>query len=281
MGAQGLFGPDTMTWRINREGVLLLGGGRALILQVAHPLVAAGVSQHSNYREDPWGRLYRTLDVTTEIVFGSSGQSQAAAERLWNRHGLVKGQSEEDGGRFPAGTPYRAHDPELLMWVHATLVDSSLLVYDRYVRRLSRRERERYYDEQKLLGERFGIPLDHQPRTLSDFERLFARTVESELAVTDTLRDVTDVVLRPALPLAVRPLGYPLFQALNLATVGMLPPRLREELGLPWGPGRERMLGASHALLRNLLPLVPAVAREFPRARSADRRLRRGEPLAA
>jgi len=280
MGAAGLFGPHTMTWRVNREGVLLLGGGRALIMQVAHPLVAAGVSQHSNYREDPWGRLYRTIDVTTEIVFGSSEESEAAAGRLWNRHGMVKGETHENGGRYAAGTPYHAHDPDLLMWVHATLVDSSMLVYDRYVHRLSRPERERYYDEQRLLAERFGVPLERQPATLAEFERYLDTVVHDELAVTDTLRDVTDAVLNPVLPWAARPLGLPVFGALNLATIGMLPPKLRADLGLSWGPGRERLLGASHALLRNLLPLVPGPARQFPRARSAQRRLRR-EPVAA
>ena len=81
MSDRGLFGPDSLTWRVNREGALLLGGGRALLLQVAHPLVAAGVSQHSNYREDPFGRLYRTLDTVTTIVFGSASDAKAVAAR--------------------------------------------------------------------------------------------------------------------------------------------------------------------------------------------------------
>src|ERR671933_953853 len=99
MGDAGLFGPGTMTWKINREGVLLLGGGRALILQVAHPLVAAGVAEFSNYREDPWGRLYRTLDLTTKIVFGSMQTAHEAAQRIQNVHKRVHGETTEDGGR--------------------------------------------------------------------------------------------------------------------------------------------------------------------------------------
>ena len=152
MGAAGLFGPGTMTWRINREGVLLLGGGRALILQVAHPLVAAGVAEFSDYREDPWGRLYRTLDTTTAIVFGDSQTSAEASARLERVHDRVRGTTGEAGGRFPAGTAYEANDPDLLMWVFATLVDTSILVYDRYVRPLSIDERCSYYEEQKRLG---------------------------------------------------------------------------------------------------------------------------------
>src|SRR5881392_748435 len=151
----GLFGPGSMTWMVNKEGVLLFGGGTALILQVAHPLVAAGVSQHSDYREDPWGRLYRTLDVVTKITFGSTRTSDQAADHLREVHKRVRGVAMEDGGRHPAGTRYFALDPELLMWVHATLVHTSLVVYQRYVRGLTIAEQQRYYEEQKLLAEKF------------------------------------------------------------------------------------------------------------------------------
>src|SRR5436190_4864368 len=135
MSDTGLFGPDSVTWRVNREGALLLGGGRALLLQVAHPLVAAGVSQHSNYREDPFGRLYRTLDTVTAIVFGSTPTAKEAAARLHRVHTRVKGEAGD-------GTPYVATDPALIMWVHATLVDTSLLVYERYIGHLPDEERE-------------------------------------------------------------------------------------------------------------------------------------------
>src|SRR6266487_156000 len=151
MGDAGLFGPGSLVWRVNREGILLLGGGRALILQVAHPLVAAGVEQHSSFREDPWGRLSRTLDVTTRIVFGSTTEAEEASARLWRVHGRVHGVSAD-------GVAYDARDPELLMWVHATLVDTALLVYRRYVGPLSIGELRRYYEEQRLLGEKFGVP---------------------------------------------------------------------------------------------------------------------------
>src|SRR5256714_9195655 len=120
MGDAGLFGPDSLTWRVNREGVLLFGGGTATILQVAHPLVAAGVSQHSDYREDPWGRLYRTLDVVTKITFGSTRTSDQAAEQLRKVHERVRGVATEDGGSYPAGTRYCALNPDLHRWVPAT-----------------------------------------------------------------------------------------------------------------------------------------------------------------
>jgi uncharacterized protein (DUF2236 family) len=267
----GLFGPGSVTWKVNREGVLLLGGGTALILQVAHPLVAAGVAELSNYREDPWGRLYRTLDLTTRIVFGTRDEAEEASQRIQNVHRRVHGATREGGGRYPAGTPYDARDPELLMWVHATLVDTSLLVYTRYVGPLSIAERRAYYEEQKLLGEKFGIPRHRQPETYADFNDYVAEMLAGDrIAVTGALRDVVDATMRPELPFVARPL----VEAINLATTGMLPARLRDELGLPWGPARERLLAAQRMMLRRLVPALPALVRQFPPARLAERRLR-------
>jgi len=272
MSDTGLFGPGSMTWRVNREGVLLLGGGRALVLQVAHPLVAAGVAEHSNYRDDPWGRLYRTLDLTTKIVFGSTETAKEAADRIWQVHGRVHGETREAGGRYPAGTPYEARDPELLMWVHATLVDTAMLVYTRYVGKLTIAEQHAYYEEQKLLGEQFGVPSDRQPDTFTDFNDYVRDMLAGDrIAVTDALRDVVDATLRPELPFVARPL----VAALNLVTVGMLPQRVRRELEVAWTPGRERLLEASRVVISRLLPVLPRIMRDFPPARNADRRVER------
>src|SRR6266513_11089 len=180
MSDEGLFGPGSVTWRVNREGVLLLGGGAALILQVAHPLVAAGVAEHSNYREDPWGRLYRTLDLTTKIVFGSAEAAEEAAARIRHVHERVHGVTREGGGRYPEGTPYDARDPELLMWVHATLVHTSLQVYTRYVGPLTIEEQRRYYEEQKTLAEQVGVPRERQPEAFADFNDYVRGMVEGD-----------------------------------------------------------------------------------------------------
>jgi uncharacterized protein (DUF2236 family) len=270
MSDAGLFGPGSLTWRVNREGVLLVGGGAALVLQVAHPLVAAGVAEHSNYREDPWGRLYRTLDLTTKIVFGRTEVAEEASARIKEVHGRVKGVTTEQGGRFPAGTQYDARNPELLMWVHATLVHTSLQVYTRYVGSLSIAEQRAYYEEQKLLGEMFGIPRDRQPDALADFNDYFHEMLASDrIAVTDALRDVVDATLRPDLPFVMRPV----LEALNLATVGLLPPRLRDELGLAFGPNRRRVFEAGRVVISAMLPVLPRIMREFPNARRAERRV--------
>jgi uncharacterized protein (DUF2236 family) len=266
---EGLFGPESITWRVNREGVLLLGGGAALILQVAHPLVGAGVAEHSNYREDPWGRLYRTLDLTTAIVFGSTEQAREASERIQNVHKRVHGVTKEDGGKYPAGTEYSASDPALGLWVHATLVATSMQVYAAYVARLSHAEEVRYYEEQKRLGEAFGVPVEQQPDTLADFHEYYERMVAEELALTSALADVVDATMRPPLPFVARPL----VEAVNLATASLLPLRLRDELGLGWGANRRRFVSASRTVIRRTLPVLPRLLREFPPARSADRRV--------
>jgi uncharacterized protein (DUF2236 family) len=266
----GLFGPDTVTWRVNREGVLLLGGGAAIILQLYHPLVAAGVAQHSNYRDEPWARLYRTLDMTTKIMFGPTQLAEDTARKLRHVHGLVRGKTTEGAGRFPSGTPYDSRTPELRMWVHATLVHVSLAVYTRYVGPLSIASQQRYYEEQKLLAEKFGIPRSAQPDTFAAFNEYFQEMLAGDTtAVTDALRDVVDATLKPPLPRVARPV----VEGMNLATLGLLPSALRAELGLPWGPNRQRLLDASRLVLSRTLPLLPRLVREFPPARSADRRV--------
>ena len=266
----GLFGPGSITWRVNREGSLLIGGGAAAILQVAHPLVAAGVGEHSNYRTDPWGRLYRTLDITTKITFGSTPTAQKAARAIQMAHKRVNGELPWDAGRFPAGTPYDANDPDLQMWVHATLVATSLAVYTRWIGKLTVAEQRLFYEEQKKAGEMFGVPIEMQPPTLADFYDYYDDMLDSDdLASTPVLHEVTASIMTPDLPLG----GRPLSDAVKLATAGLMTPRWRAELGLPWGPNRERVLDASRVVFRRALPLLPRIAREFPAARSADRRV--------
>lgn len=262
--ASGLFGPDTVTWRVNREAVLLAGGGRALVLQVCHPSVAAGVEQHSDYDTDPWGRLYRTLDLTTKITFGSAETSDKASRQLRGVHAHVHGTRSD-------GKPYDARDPDLLLWVWATLVESSLLVYTRYVRPLPIGDIRRYYSEQQRFAVACGVPEGHWPDSYPEFMDYFHTTVSDVLHPTEDSRRIVNSVVRPEAPLPLRPV----FELLNLATTGLLPPVLRQRLDLPWGPNRERLLAASTVAIRHTLPLLPSLLREFPPARHASRRVRR------
>ena len=251
-----------MARRVAGEGVLLLGGGRALILQVAEPGVAAGVARFSSYREAPWRRLYRTIDVTTRIVFGEGPESAEAAAGLRRVHERIRGRDDSGGA-------YRALDPRLLMWVQATLLDTSVLIYDRYVRRLGDDERAAYYEEMKPVGEAYGIPRRRMPRDWASFREYFEEMVARGLRVTPATREVADSVLSPELPFPARLPARPAVEALRLLTVGTLPGHLRESLGLEWGPLRERLLAASQGTIRRLLPLAPGPLRRFPAARRA------------
>jgi len=155
-------GPGSISWRVNREAALLLGGGRALLMQVAHPQVAAGVAEHSDFEHDPLCRLNRTLELSLALTFGTPEEIRAAAERINRTHRRV------------TGTGYRALDPDLLLWVDATLIDSALLTYRTFVGPLDRSEAGRYYQEAKAIGALLGIPHRRYPESLADFEAYLA-----------------------------------------------------------------------------------------------------------
>jgi uncharacterized protein (DUF2236 family) len=263
----GLFGPGTVTWKVNREAVLLAGGGRALLLQVAHPSVAAGVVQHSDYDADPWGRLYRTLDLVTRITFGKTETCDRAAAQLKRAHAPVKGER-------PDGVEYRAWDPDLLLWVWATLVESAVLVYTRYVAPLPARELAAYYEEQQRFAVMCGVPEGHWPATWPRFVAWFDEWVRDECTVTGDSRRIAESVLDPRMPRPLKPAARPALELVKLATVGLTPEVLRERYGLAWGPRRERLLGASTGAVRRVLPLLPSLLRELPPARAAERRVR-------
>ena len=264
-GQDGYFDPDGAARRIARELALMLGGGRALLLQVAHPLVAAGVAEHSGYRENPWRRLEGTMNAVWAIVFGTRAQADRAARRVRAMHSRVHGRTSTDMGPFPAGTAYSAGDPELLLWVHATLVDTALLVHDRWVRPLGEGERSAYYEEMKTAARLFGTPDAVIPATFAGFTLYMERMLDSpELCVTPTARDIARTVMHPPLPRVLRPA----MEAANLVTAGLLPSRLRAQYGLRWDPARAALVTGSREWTRRFaMPLLPARLRTVPAAR--------------
>src|ERR687892_213955 len=230
----GYFLPESVIRRIGNSPLTpFLGGGPAVLLQVAHPLVAAGVTAHSGYRRDLWRRLVRTLRALYLIAFGTRTEADVAVEAVQRVQHHVRGVTRTQLGRFPAGTPYSASDPHLQLWVHATLVESLLAVYTRFVRALAPGERERYYREMTLVAHLFGVPASVIPPTLADFQEYWAAQLAGNmLTITAPAREVAAVILEAALPAPMRLL----VPAHRLATAGLLPPRLREEYGLGGGP---------------------------------------------
>ncbi len=266
----GLYGPASEAWRLNREAMLLLGAGpRALLLQIAHPLVAAGVADHSDFRSDPWRRLAGTLRSYLTIVYGTGAAARGEIRRLNALH------------RGITGPGYAARDPELSLWVHATLIDSTIAVADAWLEPIGRDRRAAFYAETRPIGRAFGVPEALLPSDLEAFDGYVAGMLapSGPVRVSATARELAEVVLRPPLgPIApflrwVPPGAY----AWTLwPSVGLLPPSVREEYGLPWGP-RERLVSAwLVAGWRAWRPLLPASFRQMPKSLAADRRMARG-----
>jgi uncharacterized protein (DUF2236 family) len=259
----GYFAPESVIRRVGNSPLTpFLGGGAAVLLQVAHPLVAAGVVQHSDYRRDLWRRLVRTLQALYLITYGTKTEAKHAAEAVRIVHAHVHGTTEVRLGRFPPGTPYSASDPELQLWVHATLVEASLAVYQRCVAPLSNEEQERYYEEMALVARLFGTPASVIPPSLADFREYFAGEIDGEtITVTPPAREVAAVILEAPLPAVMRVL----VPAHRLATAGLLPARLRQEYGLRWG--RRQAVAfplAARSVALMTTPVMTAVSRFAP-----------------
>jgi uncharacterized protein (DUF2236 family) len=266
----------SISWQLHREVVLLLGWGRAILLQLAHPLVAAGVAEHSTFLTERRGRLrrlYRTLHAMLRMTFGADEDVLGAAARINAIHDRVHGRLAEAAGVFPAGTPYSAHDPDLLRWVHATLLDSFLLTYELYVGPLAPGDRDRYCEESSEIERLLGIPDGYLPRSHASLLAYLSTMLGSgQIVVTPTARALAREVVWPPAPAPARPILW--FMA--LATIGLLPPAIREAYGFGWTPSRERMLHGSARLAGHVLPWVPGVVRHWPSARAAMRAGREG-----
>ena len=261
-----LFPRDGISWRVNREMILLLGGGRALLMQVAHPKVAAAVAEHSDFAKDPLGRLHRTMNTMWSIVFDEIPVAQASLDRIKNVHQKVRGVVGQSELSF-ASSRYDALDPELLFWVHATLVDSSMLAYDRLVKPLPPVDASRYYEESKLLAQSFEIPEGLVPKSLGEFHAYMDTMLAGkQISVGPAARSLAKDILYPPTRL-LKPAG-PL---LRLITSGLLPPTLRESYEIAWNKRREKAFKLVVGILRNLLPLVPGPLRIVPQARAAEK----------
>jgi len=261
---RSLYGPDSVTWRINREAIILLGGGRALLLQVAHPLVAAGVAAHSNFRRAPLQRLWRTLDLMLTMTFADGLHAIAAVREIERRHARVRGTLDDDVGPFPRGTAYAANDPELLFWVHATLVDAALLVYERFVEPLPPATRRAYYEESKIGARLFGVPNRLIPRTLRDFEDYMRAMIDGDaLTVGAAGKAIAASILSPPLPFGVRQI----LQTANFFTIGLLPEAIRARYGYTWSRPQEAAMQATATAARYGLAVLPDLVRVLPHGR--------------
>jgi uncharacterized protein (DUF2236 family) len=256
----GLFGPDSVAWRLHADPSMLVGAMRALLVQALEPRAMAGVVQHSDYKADPWGRLNRTIRFVLDTTYGDTRAAEAACEGVRRIHDRIQGVDPV------SGRAYSAHDPDLLLWIHAVEVHSAVFAYRSYAGGLADADADRYVDEMVRVAELLGMPTEMAPRSMGEL-RDYLRSVDG-LQATDGARESMRLILYPPMPLALRPLWV----LPASAAIAALPRFARGMYGLPWftpatPPVRAAMFGFTRFL--NVLPI------EAPEIRDAKNRLAR------
>jgi uncharacterized protein (DUF2236 family) len=271
-GRAGAFGPGSMMWHIDKEAAIFLGAGRALLLQLSHPWVAAAIAQHSRTLADPIGRFHRTFNIMFTMVFGTIEQALAAARRLHSRHACISGTLPAGAGIFAASSRYDANDVAALRWVHATLIETALVAYELICQPLPAEERDRYWAEAKLFAAFFGIPQDILPDIWADFvdgnEQMWRSDI---LTVSDEARAIAGAILSGAGTWLPIPSWY------KALTARLLPARSRQEFGLAYGEHEHRKTERALAVLRQLYPWLPGQLRHVGPYQEACARLA-GQP---
>ncbi len=253
----GLFDEDSVVWKVHANRSGLVGGLRALLLQTVHPLAMAGVAQHSDYRQDPWGRLHRTGAFIGVTTYGSTSAAEAAIDRVRKVHERVQGVAAD-------GRPYRANDPHLLAWVHDTEVDSFLRAYQRYGDGdLTPADQDRYVAEMAEVAERMGVT--QPPRSRREL-RAALLAFRPELTATADAREAVRFLLWPPLPTYLRPA----YGALSAAAIGLLPLFVRRQLRLVSGPVSDPLI-VRPAVRLLLSGMTLALGDEPPSAEMARR----------
>jgi uncharacterized protein (DUF2236 family) len=262
MAVEGYFTDASMLRRVVGEKVLALAGPRTLLLQAAHPVAFAGFFAHTGALDEPYKRLERTAQVMNTIAFGTRADADRATRRVRAMHRRVRGVLAEPVGPYPAGTPYAADDPALLLWILAAIADSAMVVYPRYVRALPAAEREALWQDYKQVGRLFGLADADMPDTAGDFDAYMHDMLEGDaLHLTPEARELgIQIVMHPPVPLHFRPL----LELVNQITVGLLPPDIRRQYGLSWDPARALALhGGAEYVKRVLVPLLPSRVRRI------------------
>ncbi|MET3331519.1 MULTISPECIES: oxygenase MpaB family protein [Bradyrhizobium] len=268
----GVFGPDTLTWRIDREAVIFLGAGRALLLQLAHPWVAAAIAEHSKTLADPIGRFHRTFDIVFAMVFGSLDRALLSSRQLHRRHSMIVGEMPETVGPFAAGSRYCANDIPSLRWVHATLVETALMAHELVLSPFSVEERERYWSESRTFGALFGLTADDLPADWSGFTSYTAAMVQTDtLTVSPAAREIAAQIFGGARPWLRPPRWY------RSLTASLLPERLRAGFGFELGERELRSADNALRWIRRIYPTLPDRLRYVGPYQEAQARLR-GEP---
>jgi uncharacterized protein (DUF2236 family) len=268
--AAGVFGPDSMMWRIGKESLGFLGSGRAALLQLAHPWVANAIDQHSDTRTDPIGRFNRTFINVFTMIFGSMEQVERSARRVHAVHKHIHGELAEDSGAFAGGSYYQANEAHAMLWVHATLWDTQIRMYELVLGELSAEEKEAYYQETKRFAWLFGIPDELIPEDWNAFQDYMERMYASDvLTVGQVGHEMGSMIFSFDMPFARMPLNW-----LRTITAEVMPERLARGFGLPAeSEQRRRTFERSVRWIRRLYPRLPARLRYIPPYTEARRRM--------
>ena len=254
----GLFGPASIVWRVHRDRSFPLAGMRALMVQALHPLAMAGVAQHSDWRRDPFGRLAATSGYVLTVTYGDRASANEAAARVRAVHKHVRGTDPE------TGLPYAAEDPDLLLWIHAALVESIVTIVQRYGRGLDPAEADRYVAEMVPFAEIVGVPSEMVPRSVDGLDE-YMRSVEL-VQITQAARDAIGVVLEPpGLEAGTRELWHDL----SLVAIGTLPDWAREAYAFPM-PSPEKL---EREMVRQLLGTLDLAFESLDGVMEARRRI--------
>jgi len=273
----GIYGPESLSWRINCEAALFLGAGRAALLQLAHPWVTAALAEHSRVMNRPIARFHSTFRIVFTMIFGSLDQALAAAHHLYALHTRIRGLLPEDVARWRRGSPYLANELGALRWVYATLVESAVLAYECALGPLIAAEREQYYAETKTLAALFGLPASTVPENWSAFaayNQTMHAAENDTLGVSGTARAMAHNLLRGAGSLPV-PFWY------RALTIEWLPERFRREFALEFGAAEQQSAASAGAYLPRIYRRLPNAVRFTGPWREAQARLagRRPGPL--
>lgn len=269
----GLFGPASLTWRINREAALFLGAGRAALLQLAHPWVAAALAEHSTVMTRPIARFHNTFRIIFTMVFGSLAQATAAARHLYSMHTHIQGQMPEEVVQYERGSHYQANEVAALRWVFATLVESAVMAHDAVLPPLAPSEREKYYAESCMLAGLFGIPPQALPESweaFADYNREICAS--GALGVGAGARAMAHNLLAGAGSWIHPPHWY------RAVTTMWLPPRFRDEFGLFYGAKEKNSAERALRVLQQVYPRIPGALRFAGPWREAQARLARRSP---
>jgi len=260
----GLFGPGSVSWRVLREPMLILAGGRALLLQAAHPHVAQGAIDHSAYREDPFGRLMRTYEWAGAVAFGTTREAEAASQAVNRLHAKIAGRIPPEHGtrRVKRGSHYSAQDENLLLWVHATFVDTLLVAHDTLVGGLTKADRDRFVREWDVVGRMMGVPDRLFWKSAARLRQYVEREVKRGAAQPgDGSRLVAETILHPPLPTR---LITPLWGLLAFMTEGFLPAKLHQGYRIFWTPAHTAAFRSITLTLRMTRTTLPRRLRVAP-----------------